>query len=639
MKDGFVKVAAGFIDTVVADCEKNTAEIKKSITLALKEKAKLIVLPELSVTGYTCGDLFFSDTLKSASLNALEEIVKFTRKKDIVVAVGVPLLVNAKLYNCAAVIYKGEILGVVPKVNIPNYNEFYEKRQFASGNDLPLDATVELFGKTVPFGKNIVFKNKLMPEFCFGAEICEDLWAVTQPCEKLAKNGATIILNLSASNESVGKAEYRKALVSLTSARLMCGYCYSSASYGESTGDLVFSGHNMICENGHVLSENPPFGENRLIFSEIDVKYLTNERNKNTSFNTENDYRTCFFEQGVSETTLTRFVDPYPFIPNNNDAMRLRSQEVLNIQVHGLKKRVMHTNAKKLVIGISGGLDSTLALLIAVDTVKSLGRDVKDVLAVTMPCFGTSKRTHNNSKILCEELGVDFKEINIKKAVTQHLKDIGQPENTFDAAYENAQARERTQVLMDLANRFGGLVVGTGDLSESALGWATYNGDHMSMYGVNASVPKTLVKHLVEYKAETSNAKLNKVLLDILATPVSPELLPTDKNGEIAQKTEDLVGPYELHDFYLYHTLRLNESPLKILRLALIAFKGIYDNETVLKWLKVFVRRFFSQQFKRSCMPDSPKVGSVSLSPRGDWRMPSDASANMWLKELENIKF
>ena len=637
MLNGFIKAAAGLPHCTVADVSANTAEILRIIDVADEKKVNLLVLPELCVTGYTCGDLFFSDILIKSAEDALNVISEHTRGKYPVCVAGLPLMFSSKLYNCAAVIANGKIIGVVPKTYMPNYNEFYERRQFSPGSEIPNGSVIDIHGKDVPFGTDLCFCHTGIAEYTFGIEICEDIWAAAQPSEKLCRGGAVIMLNLSASNEVIGKSEYRRTLVSSTSARLLCGYVYVSSGTGESTQDLVYSGHTLIAENGTVLAESAPFEEKELTVTEIDVKHLCGERHKNTSFEPLPSIRRIVFSQSTIKTELTRGFEKAPFVPSDKNDLSKRAETILKIQSYGLKKRLEHTNAKTAVIGISGGLDSTLALLVCVRAMKLCGRPLKDVLAVTMPCFGTTKRTRSNSEILCSELGVTFKEVNITEAVNRHFKDIGQDSDCYDVTYENSQARERTQVLMDLANKSGGLVIGTGDLSELALGWATYNGDHMSMYAVNSSVPKTLVRYLVRYEAELFGGRLGAVLSDILDTPVSPELLPADENGEIAQKTEDLVGPYELHDFFLYRMLRFGDSPEKIFRLALLAFKDDYDAQTVLKWLKVFTRRFFSQQFKRSCLPDGPKVGSVTLSPRGDWRMPSDASARLWLKQLENI--
>lgn len=632
MKDGFIKAAAGFNDITVADVGKNIAGIKQRIDEADSINVNILVLPELCITGYTCSDLFASSALIEGASRALCELAEYTSGKFPVVLVGLPMVYRGKLYNCAAVMFNGSILGIVPKTLIPNYGEFYERRHFSSGADIPAGSFYCLNGTQIPFGTDLVFRHSSLAGYTFACEICEDAWGPTQKSEVLCRAGALIIANLSASNEVIGKANYRRTLISSTSARLLCGYIYSDASSGESTQDMVFSGHCIVAENGVILAENKPFGENRLTVSEIDVKKLCGERQKNTSFcPTEKPLREIVFNQEIKETALTRTFSKNPFVPDNESAISGRAEAILQMQSHGLKKRLEHTGAQRVVIGVSGGLDSTLALLVAVRTMKLMNRPLSDIYAVTMPCFGTTSRTRCNSELLCRNLGVTFREVDITKAVRQHFEDIGQCENVYDATYENSQARERTQVLMDIANKTNGIVLGTGDLSELALGWATYNGDHMSMYGVNASVPKTLVRYIVGYEAMRSPEEMKKVLLDILDTPVSPELLPADDKGEISQKTEDLVGPYELHDFFLYHFLRYGETPEKILRLALYAFEGEYTRDVISKWLRVFLKRFFSQQFKRSCLPDGVKVGTVSLSPRGDWRMPSDASAALWL--------
>ena len=638
MVDGFIKVAAGVPDCTVADVSANTKEIKRLISKANELKINLLCLPELCITGYTCGDLFFSETLLNSAKNALKEITEYTAGLYPIVIVGVPLIYSSKLFNCAAVLSNGKILGIVPKTYLPNYAEFYEQRQFSSGVLVGKDATLNICGITAPFGTELIFAHNEMPEYTFGLEICEDLWAAVPPSEKLCRGGANIIVNPSASNEVIGKAEYRASLISSTSARLLCGYIYSSSGSGESTQDLVYSGHCLICENGTTIAESEPFSEKGLTVTEIDLKKLSGERHKNTSFEPLCGLKTVTFEQKKITTEITRNIAKSPFVPTDSADINSRAEAILRIQSYGLKKRLAHTHSKTAVIGISGGLDSTLALLVAVRAMRLLNRPLSDIQAVTMPCFGTTSRTRSNSEKLCRLLGVTFKEINITAAVNQHFSDIGQSPDSLDVTFENSQARERTQVLMDIANKMGGMVIGTGDLSELALGWATYNGDHMSMYAVNSSVPKTLVRYIIRHEAESADSELKAVLLDILDTPVSPELLPADEKGEIAQKTEDLVGPYELHDFFLYHILRNGESPKKIYRLALIAFCGDYDKDTIKHWLNVFIKRFFSQQFKRSCLPDGPKVGSVTLSPRGDWRMPSDASAESWLKELEELK-
>lgn len=634
MKDGFIKVAAGIPECTVADISANISEIKRIIDKADRQNINILALPELCVTGYTCGDLFFSDTLLTGAKSALTELAKFTEGKYPVVILGLPLLLRSKLYNCAAVLSDGKILGIVPKTHMPNYSEFYEQRQFTSGLLAP-DDSITLDGLTVPFGTDIIFCHKELCEYTFGIEICEDVWAASQPSEGLCRAGAEIVINPSASNEVIGKSAYRKTLVSATSARLLCGYLYVSSGTGESTQDLVYSGHSLVYENGTLLAESAPFEEKELTVSEIDIKKLCGERHRNTSFEPLDGYRTVRFSQKIIETKLTRQYEKTPFVPSDKNDLAKRAEAILRIQSYGLKKRLAHTGSETAVIGISGGLDSTLALLVTVRAMRLLNKPLSDIHAVTMPCFGTTERTHSNSEKLCRLFGVSFSEINITDAVNQHFKDISHDPDTYDVTYENSQARERTQVLMDVANKTGGMVIGTGDLSELALGWATYNGDHMSMYAVNSSVPKTLVRYLVRHEAEQSGDELKAVLYDILDTPVSPELLPAGDDGKISQKTEDLVGPYELHDFFLYHMLRFGEAPQKIYRLALETFRGDYTPETVLRWLKVFIRRFFSQQFKRSCLPDGPKVGSVTLSPRGDWRMPSDASAREWLNSLE----
>lgn len=637
MKDGFIKVAAGTPDIKVADCEYNRAEIIALIDKAHAGGVRILVLPELCITGYTCQDLFFQQALLDGALNALREITGHTAGMDMLVAVGCPLRFRGELYNCAVVIKDGKLLGVVPKKFLPNYNEFYEKRHFTSAPEGQFD--IELFGECVPFGLGLLFECREIPELVFAAELCEDLWAAEPPSISLALGGATVIANLSASNETIGKDMYRRDLVNSQSARLLCGYVYASAGSGESTQDLVFSGHDIIAENGIVLAESRLYSTG-LTETEIDVQKLASERRRNTSFTggVRPGMRRVQFSMGISETTLTRTVVCTPFVPQTSAEKDRRCEDILTMQAHGLEKRIRHTNAKTLVIGISGGLDSTLALLVCVEAMKLLGRPASDILAVTMPCFGTTKRTRSNAERLCELLGTQLRVIDIADSVKQHFRDIWHDESDHNVVYENGQARERTKILMDLANAENGMVVGTGDLSELALGWATYNGDHISMYGVNASVPKTLVRHIVKYYAGTvENAELREVLMSIFDTPVSPELLPADENGNIAQITEDLVGPYELHDFFLYNGIRWCFPPRKVFRLAEYAFDGSYDRETILKWLRTFYRRFFSQQFKRSCLPDGVKVGSVTLSPRGDWRMPSDASAALWLRELEQL--
>ena len=637
MKDGFIKVAAGTPDIRVADCEYNRAEITALIDKAYATGVRILALPELCITGYTCQDLFFQQALLDGALNALREITEHTAGSDMLISVGCPLRFRGELYNCAVVLKDGKILGVVPKKFLPNYNEFYEKRHFTAAPEGQFD--IELFGESVPFGLGLLFECRTMPELVFAAELCEDLWAAEPPSIPLALGGATIIANLSPSNETIGKDMYRRELVNSQSARLLCGYVYASAGSGESTQDLVFGGHDIIAENGIILAESKLYSTG-LTVTEIDVQKLASERRRNTSFTggIRPGMRRIPFDMEVRPTELTRIVRRTPFVPNTAAETDKRCEDILTMQAHGLEKRIRHTNAKTLVIGISGGLDSTLALLVCVEAMKLLGRPASDILAVTMPCFGTTKRTRSNAERLCELLGTQLRVIDIAASVKQHFRDIGHDESNHNVVYENGQARERTKILMDLANGENGMVVGTGDLSELALGWATYNGDHISMYGVNASVPKTLVRHIVKYYAGTvENAELREVLMSIFDTPVSPELLPADENGNIAQITEDLVGPYELHDFFLYNGIRWCFPPKKVFRLAEYAFAGSYDRETILKWLRTFYRRFFSQQFKRSCLPDGVKVGSVTLSPRGDWRMPSDASPALWLKELEEL--
>mgnify|MGYP000980617517 CR=1 FL=1 len=640
MQDGFLRAAAASIPVAVADPRRNAAAICARIDQAHRAHAALLVLPELCVTGYTCGDLFLSALLLDAAEEALVNICAHTQNCDPVVVLGVPLRAGGKLYNCAAVLHRGRILGIVPKTWLPNYDVFAEKRCFTSAAAYSGLGCVPVGGQDVPFGTGLVFACAQMPAFRLGVELCEDLWSALPPSTFHALAGATVIANLSASDETVGKAEYRRALVANQSARLLCGYLYASAGHGESTTDMVFAGHDLIAEDGSILAETAPFAGDHAE-TELDCQRMEAERARNTSFeHTAEGYVTVEFDLTPEETVLTRCIDPAPFVPSDPQRRAARCELILKMQADGLAKRLEHAHAKTAVIGISGGLDSCLALLVAVRAMKQLHRPAADVLAVTMPCFGTTKRTRSNAEILCGELGVSFQEIRIADTVRSHFADIGQDETVLDVTFENGQARVRTLELMDLANRTGGLVVGTGDLSELALGWATYNGDHMSMYGVNAGVPKTLVRYLVQYEAETAaTAALHDVLLDILATPVSPELLPA-KDGEIAQITEDLVGPYELHDFYLYYVLRCGFGPAKIYRLAKVAFAGRaeYTDAVLYKWLRNFYWRFFAQQFKRSCLPDGPKVGSVTLSPRGDWRMPSDACATLWLAELEQLK-
>ena len=633
MRDGFIKVAAGTPKIRVADCEYNAGQIIALMKEAAAQGVKVLALPELCVTGYTCGDLFLQPTLLDGAERALERILEETKELDLLTALGMPVrTTNHKLYNCAAVLLRGELLGLVPKSHIPNYGEFYEARWFTSSQNC--DEAVLLCGEWVDINPRRLFNCDTLPELTIGIEICEDLWAAEPPSGALARAGATLVLNLSASDEVAGKADYRRALVTGQSGRLCCAYVYADAGEGESSTDLVFAGHNIIAENGTILAEQRFV--TGLTVSEIDVQRLSHERRRMNTFAAGLDGVVTTHFLDLCDTTLTRPVSPTPFIPSDESRRGERCEEILTIAALGLKKRLEHTGSPCAVVGLSGGLDSTLAILITAKAFDMLGRDRKGILAVTMPCFGTTRRTRSNAELLAMELGTDFVEINIGKAVERHFADIGQSMDDHSVTFENAQARERTQVLMDLANRRGGLVIGTGDLSELALGWCTYNGDHMSMYAVNASIPKTLVRHLVAWEAERLGGRAGEALRDILDTPVSPELLPP-KDGEIAQITEDLVGPYELHDFYLYYAIRWGFPPRKVLRLALRAFDGRYDRETLLKWLKNFYRRFFAQQFKRSCLPDGPKVGSVALSPRGDWRMPSDAAAKLWLDELEGL--
>ena len=639
MRDGFIKVAAGTPKIRVADCRYNAEQIFTLMREAARQGVRVLCLPELCLTGYTCGDLFFQDTLLKGAEEGLATILEATKGLDMVTAVGLPVRCDNKLYNCAVLIQKGEILGLIPKTHIPNYGEFYEGRWFTSGKDA--EERVFLAGQWVTMSDQKLYACETMPGLTIGVELCEDLWAVEPPSLRLAAAGATLILNLSASDEVVGKADYRRQLVTGQSARCICGYVYADAGEGESTTDMVFAGHNIIAENGTLLAQRR-FAAG-LTVSEIDVEKLAYERRRMNTFPTlgqSGPIWTSDFSLECATTTLTRPISANPFVPADEAHRAERCEEILKIAALGLKKRLEHTHAQTAVIGLSGGLDSTLAILVTTIAMGMLGRPTSDILAVTMPCFGTTARTRSNAEILAERLGATLKVVDISNAVKQHFKDIGQSMTDQDVTFENAQARERTQVLMDIANRTGGLVIGTGDLSELALGWATYNGDHMSMYAVNASIPKTLVRHLVAHVAGDKAGEdeaLSHVLEDILDTPVSPELLPAIE-GEIAQKTEDIVGPYELHDFFLYYAVRWGFSPRKVLRLAEQAFGRGYDRATLLKWLKNFYRRFFSQQFKRSCMPDGPKVGSVTLSPRGDWRMPSDAMAALWLEELEGLE-
>ena len=634
MKDGWIKVAAATPRVKVADPRYNAAQIRLQIEEAARQGVQILVFPELSLTGYTCGDLFLQETL----LNAVEEELTALAGAvgDMLVAVGAPLRCWHKLYNSAVLMSQGQILGVVPKRYLPNYSEFYEMRHFTAGE--PAMGSIRIGELTVPFGMNLLLECQTMPQLVVAAEICEDLWAPAPPSQSHALAGATVIMNLSASDEMIGKAAYRRELVTGQSARLYCGYIYADAGEGESTTDMVYAGHNLIAESGSLLAESKLFSHG-LTITELDIQKIAYERRRSTTYPAADGqgYVHIPFSLPLKETTLTRRIAPNPFVPANLRDRARRCEDILAMQISGLRKRVEHTHCKTLVIGISGGLDSTLALLVAAGAMDRLGRSRSDIIGVTMPCFGTTHRTRSNAETLCQCLGVTLRCVDIQAAVMQHFKDIGHDPAQLDVTYENAQARERTQILMDVANASGGMVVGTGDLSELALGWATYNGDHMSMYGVNASLPKTLVRHVIAAYAEIAQDNaMKKVLADILDTPVSPELLPA-KNGEIAQKTEEIVGPYELHDFILYYAIRFGFGPAKIYRLAKAAFAGTYEDAVILHWLKGFYRRFFQQQFKRSCLPDGPKVGSVTLSPRGDWRMPSDASAEAWMAQVEAL--
>lgn len=642
MKYGFVKVATAIPMVKVADCEFNVQQILNLISIAEGKGVEIIVFPELSLTGYSCGDLFQQTLLLEEAEIALMKIVNVTRQMNIISIVGMPVVHKGALINTAVVIQKGKVLGVVPKTYIPNYKEFYEKRWFTSANELP-DGEIRLCGQVVPVSANIIFDTQ---ETSFAVEICEDVWAPIPPSSILSLKGAEIIFNLSADNECISKHEYLLSLLSQQSARCLGGYVYSSCGYGESTTDVVFAGNGLIYECGKLLNQSKRFQyKEQLVISEIDVERIRNERKMNTTFTSSIQDAEFCCDKHIStefinrpELVLTRNYPKHPFVPEDETQLNERCEEIFAIQVAGLIKRMDHSRCEKLVLGISGGLDSTLALLVCVRAFNQLKMGYEGIIAVTMPGFGTTDRTYQNALNLMSALGVTIREISIRDACIQHFKDIDHDINNHDVTYENSQARERTQILMDIANQVGGLVVGTGDLSELALGWATYNGDHMSMYGVNASIPKTLVRYLVKWVALNGvDEDAKKTLLDILDTPISPELIPADEQGNIQQKTEDLVGPYELHDFFLYYFLRFGYRPNKIYLLATRAFKDVYDEETIKKWIYTFFRRFFQQQFKRSCLPDGPKVGSVSLSPRGDWRMPSDASANLWLKECKDL--
>lgn len=644
----FVKVAAASPITEVGNCSSNIKRIEEVMIDAYQSGTQILTFPELCITGYSCMDLFAQEKLLSHAEKALLKLVKSTMDLKMLTVVGMPLRKNGCLYNVAVAFSEGKILGIVPKTYIPNYKEFQEQRWFSSGRNVQKGATVCIDKEEYPFGTDLIFSNNETKSACpigVGIELCEDLWSAIPPSSYLALNGANIILNLSASNETAGKHEYLRSLILQQSARCISAYVYASSGYGESSTDLVYAGKGFIAENGNILKEAPRFNaDKKLIESQINIGYLNHDRRMNTSFRaaidnipasyTDNRH-ISFSLKGPGDYTLTRVINSHPFVPPENKELEKRCDEILNIQTTGLMRRLQHIGASSAVIGISGGLDSTLALMVTVRAFDKLELPRENILGVTMPGFGTSDRTYTNAKSLISSLGVTLKEINIKDACVQHFKDIGHDGITTDAAYENTQARERTQILMDLANKENAIVIGTGDLSELALGWATYNGDHMSMYNVNVSIPKTLVRFLVKHSAEKSKDKETKAtLFDICDTPVSPELTPADKNGKISQKTEDIIGPYELHDFFLYHFIRFGASPEKIIILAKHAFNGKYEEDEIKKWLKVFLRRFFSQQFKRNCLPDGPKVGSISLSPRSDWRMPSDAIVSEWLEGL-----
>lgn len=635
-KFGYVRVAASVPELKVANVEFNTKEVIKEIKTLDKEGVQIVTFPELCLTGYTCADLFSQDILITKSKEAIKEVIDSTKLLDIISIIGAPIVCDNQLFNCGVVINKGKILGIVPKTYIPNYGEFYEKRWFSTSNTLT-SKTINLFGKEVPIGIDLVFRDINDSKFTFGIEICEDLWSPKAPSVEAALNGATMIFNLSASNEVIGKAQYRRNLINMQSAKNVCAYIYSSSGVNESSTDLVFSGYAGISENGSMLVENERFNfKTNHIISDVDIQRLMNNRIKDISFmgiGAINNYRVIDIDLKDNNNDLKRIYDAYPFVPSNEDKRAERCSEIINIQACGLAKRIKHTGMKKCVIGISGGLDSTLAFLVIIEAYRKLGISFDNLIGVTMPGFGTTGRTYNNALTLMKNYGVTMREVSIKEASLQHFKDIGLEETDRSVTYENTQARERTQILMDIANKEGGLVIGTGDLSELALGWCTYNGDHMSMYAVNTSIPKTLVRYLVKYFADIEqNEECKKTILDILDTPISPELLPPSKDGKIEQQTESVVGPYILHDFFLYHFMRYGASPDKIKYIASKTFDGMYDEETIDKWLKFFIKRFFNQQFKRSCLPDGPKVGTISVSPRGDLRMPSDADSSIWLE-------
>lgn len=643
MTDGFIRVGTATIKTKVADCEHNRKQIIDVMNDAIENKVAIVVYPELTLTGYTCNDLFLQNHLQEMVLKELTTIKKDTVGKDIVLIVGAPLALTNGLYNCAVVISKGQFIGVTVKSYIPNYSEFYEKRWFASGNQL-LDTTILLDGDEIPVGNHILYRHIEHRNLTFGIEICEDLWTPTPPSGPMALAGATMIFNPSASNDLVGKSDYRRSLIANQSARTITSYIYASAGYGESTTDIVFGGQCMIYENGALLKKNKPFAmKTELTYADVDIERLVNDRHKMVTYSDQNRthkevYTVCDYDIRLKHNTVERYVDPHPFVPSDLQQRDERCEEIFSIQTHGLAKRLEHIKGQKAIVGVSGGLDSTLALLVAAKTFDLLGLDRKNIIGITMPGYGTTDRTYNNACELIDHLGCTKLEINIAAACDQHFKDIDHDPTVHNITYENTQARERTQILMDYANKVNAIVIGTGDLSELALGWATYNGDHMSMYAVNTSIPKTLVRYLVDWVANHEiKADAKEVLLDILDTPVSPELLPPDEDGNISQKTEEVVGPYELHDFFLYYMVRFGFRPSKIFHLAVLAYDQQYDKATIKKWLKTFTWRFFAQQFKRSCLPDGPKVGSINLSPRGDWRMPSDAVSQSWLEEIDNI--
>lgn len=643
MKDNFLRIAAATPKIRVADPDYNTQQICRQMKEAAERGAGIVVFPELCITGYTCGDLFLQSLLIDRAKECLEEIALCSSSMNLLAGVGLPYEKDGCLYNVMAFVNRGEVLGFVTKSNIPSYSEFYEGRHFTPGLDCTYVDYRRADGSVmqVPFGSRLLFTCEDMPQLCAAAEICEDVWVPNPPSISHALAGATVILNGSASDETTGKRAYRRSLIEGQSARLVCAYAYASAGDGESTQDLVYSGHNLICENGNLLAESKPLGSG-IIYADIDLDRLRSERRRMGTFklSAQDERPYCRIPFCLKRETLKleRYVDPAPFVPHDDRHRAQRCEEIFSIQAAGLKKRLEHIGCRHAVVGLSGGLDSTLALLVMAKAYDMLGMERSGVEAVTMPCFGTTDRTYRNACRLAEYIGATLREVDIKDAVNQHFRDIGQDSAVKDVTYENSQARERTQVLMDLANRLGGIVIGTGDLSELALGWATYNGDHMSMYGVNASVPKTLVRHLVRYYADTCGDKeLSEVLYDVLDTPVSPELLPPE-DGKIAQKTESIVGPYELHDFFLYYMQRFGYRPKKVFRLAKKAFAGVYEDAVILNWLEVFYRRYFAQQFKRSCLPDGPKVGSVAVSPRGDLRMPSDASRSLWMEEIRELK-